>query len=204
MNSGFQFGLTVESCQDWQVINWPVSHPTLIDGDLLLRVWESADAQFLLESCQESAIQEFTTVPVPYTLANASDFIENVANWFDREESMGLVGCISGQPALSVALHHVNKFDHAIEIGYWVASDFRGSGLGARAAKLLTDYAFAIGFRRVEALTDPENIGSQKTLTAAGFEFENILRQKLTRRDGTQVDALVYSKFPPVDPKIFK
>lgn len=204
MNSGFQFGLTLESCQDWQVINWPVSHPTLIDGDLMLRAWSAEDTDFVFTTCQESAIQEFTTVPVPYTVENSKEFISIRVNELPEDNSISLVGCVGGSPALSVSLHSASKFDHSIELGYWVASDFRGSGLGARAAKLLTDYAFAIGFRRVEALTDPENIGSQKTLTAAGFEFENILRQKLTRRDGTQVDALVYSKFPPVDPKNFK
>jgi RimJ/RimL family protein N-acetyltransferase len=204
VNSGFQFGLRVESCQDWQVINWPVSHPTLIDGDLLLRVWSAEDTDFVFTTCQESAIQEFTTVPVPYSLENAKEFIRSRVDGITKEDSLDFVGCISGVPVLSVSLHHVNKFDHAVEIGYWVASDFRGSGLGARAAKLISDFAFAIGFRRVEALTDPENFGSQKTLTSAGFEFENILRQKLTRRDGTQIDALVYSKFPPVDPKNFK
>lgn len=186
------------------MISWPSNHPTLIDGDLILRAWELEDTDFVFSTCQESAIQEFTTVPVPYTLENAKEFIAIRIGELPDDNSISLVGYVSGSPALSVSLHSANKFDHSIELGYWVSSEFRGMGLASRSAKLLTDYAFAIGFRRVEALTDPENIGSQKTLTSAGFEFENILRQRLTRRDGTQVDALLYSKFPPVDPKNFK
>lgn len=186
------------------MLSWPTSHPTLNDRDLILRAWEESDTDFVFNTCQESAIQEFTTVPVPYSLSDAKDFISVRLSELPQDNSISLVGCTGGKPALSVSLHSANKFDHSIEIGYWVASEYRGLGLASRATKLLSDYAFAIGFRRVEALTDPDNIGSQKTLTSAGFEFENILRQRLTRRDGSQVDALLFSKFPPVDPKNFK
>ena len=62
----------------------------------------------------------------------------------------------------------------------------------------LTDLAFAIGFRRVTALTLPDNLASQKTLLNAGFELETVLRDGMTKRDGNQTNAVLFAKFPDV------
>lgn len=63
---------------------------------------------------------------------------------------------------------------------------------------MLTNFAFGIGFRRVSALTLPENSASQKTLLKAGFEMETLMRDAMTKRDGSQTNSVVFSKFPNV------
>lgn len=186
------------------MINWPSSPPTLISGDLTLQPWAETEIDFVTNACQQADIAEFTTVPQPYTRQDAINFIDSRPEVFDQQEAMSFVGVIAGQPALSISLHHILKFDHCCQIGYWVAQEFRGARLAARSTQLLTDFAFSIGFRRIEAYALPENVGSQKTLLSAGYELENILRSRLTKRDGSQSDGLLYVKFPPVDPSNFK
>jgi RimJ/RimL family protein N-acetyltransferase len=44
----------------------------------------------------------------------------------------------------------------------------------------------------------PDNLASQKSLINAGFELETVLRDRMTRRDGTQANAVVFAKFPDV------
>ena len=63
---------------------------------------------------------------------------------------------------------------------------------------MISGFAFGIGFRRLSAITLPENVASQKTLLKAGFEMETVLRDGLSRRDGTQADAVLFAKFPEV------
>jgi RimJ/RimL family protein N-acetyltransferase len=60
---------------------------------------------------------------------------------------------------------------------------------------MLADFAFAIGFRRLTAITLPENLASQKTLFKAGFELETVLRDRMTKRDGLQTNAVLFAKF---------
>jgi RimJ/RimL family protein N-acetyltransferase len=62
---------------------------------------------------------------------------------------------------------------------------------------MLTDFGFqTIGFKRIEALVDRENLSSQKLLENAGYEREGILRNKITRDDGRQVDMFIFSALP--------
>ena len=43
--------------------------------------------------------------------------------------------------------------------------------------------------------THPLNVASIKTLLNAGFEKEAVLKKHMTRRDGVQDDALMFSKW---------
>lgn len=177
------------------MINWPSAQPSLVDGNLTLRPWKAEDLEFVFKSCQDEEIQLFTTVPIPYTKQDAANFISSRSAGFKDKLTMSFVGEISGEPALSVSLHHVNIFDHLTEIGYWVNPKFRGQKLAGKATQLLSDYAIDIGFRRIEAHTLPENYGSQKSLLAAGFELETVLKSRLTARDSSQSDGVQFVKF---------
>ncbi len=69
-------------------------------------------------------------------------------------------------------------------------------GLGSLtlAGKVITDDGLrTIGFRRIDGLADVENAASQKLLTTAGFQKEGILRNKVTRDDGRQIDMALFA-----------
>ena len=62
---------------------------------------------------------------------------------------------------------------------------------GKIAAKMITNYGFlTMGFRRIEAAVDLDNSASQKLLMSAGYTKEGILRQRVTRSDGSQIDMV--------------
>ena len=180
------------------MISWPMAEPVLVDQTLMLRPWDIEDAQSVAQICQDPAIQEFTTVPVPYTDEIAKFWINGRANSYRERNAISLAGIRNGELVLSVSLHNIKEFDHIGEIGYWVSPSARGDGLAAHAVSMLANFAFGIGFRRVCALTLPENIASQKTLIKAGFEMETVLREAMTKRDGSQTNSVVFSKFPDV------
>lgn len=180
------------------MISWPNSEPVLVDKALMLRPWHLDDVNSVYEICQDPAIQEFTTVPVPYTKEIAELWIRTSPQKYLEREKIALAGIRNGELVLSVSLHNIHEFDHVGEIGYWVSPSARGEGLATHAVEMLTDLAFAIGFRRVTALTLPDNLASQKTLLNAGFELETVLRDGMTKRDGSQTNAVLFAKFPDV------
>ena len=62
------------------MLHLPDARPTLIDGDLVLRPWQLADADAVYEACQDPIIQMYTTVPVPYTREHAEAFVTSRAS----------------------------------------------------------------------------------------------------------------------------
>lgn len=65
-------------------------------------------------------------------------------------------------------------------IGYWVASDVTGLGIGTGALALGLDHAFGpVGLHRIEATVRPENLASQAVLRNVGFREEGFLKKYL-------------------------
>lgn len=178
------------------MITWPETQPILRGGELMLRPWQLSDADEVFEICQDADIAKFQTLNVPFTREDAHNFVTRNDEGFMSQRVMAYAGEFEGKVALSVVLHAANKFDHVIEIGYWVNPKFRGRGLGAQSVELLTQYAFDIGFRRVQAICDEVNLGSIALLKKAGYEYESRLRNGLTRRNDEQTDALLFAKIP--------
>jgi RimJ/RimL family protein N-acetyltransferase len=93
-----------------------------------------------------------------------------------------------------ISLHTINIRNHAAEIGYWMDAAMRGKGIATEAAKMITDYGLiSLGFRRIEGLVDSENIASQKLLLSAGYAHEGVMRNKVTREDGRQIDMALFA-----------
>ena len=58
----------------------------------------------------------------------------------------------------------------AVELGYWIARPFRGSGYGEEAVLAILEHARSLGHRRIEAWHFNENEASGKVLQHCGFE----------------------------------
>ena len=190
------------------MIWWPAEIPTLQYGLVTLRPSAEKDIDSIFNACQDPLIPEFTTVPANYTIDHAIDFVRSDPFSFsERRELRFVIDYGNGddqQFAGVISLHTINIKNHTAEIGYWMEKSMRGKGIGTIAAKMITDYGFrSLGFRRIDGLADVENTGSQKLLTSAGFQKEGILRNKVTRDDGRQIDMALFattdSTWKPLD-----
>ncbi len=78
------------------------------------------------------------------------------------------------------------------EIGYWLAEPYWGRGIATRALRAFADYAFAT-FDLVRLYGTPFewNPASARVLEKAGFAYEGLLRQSITK-DGRSVGAWMY------------
>ena len=79
------------------------------------------------------------------------------------------------------------------EIGYELSRDFWGRGIAAEALHAVLKFGFTqLSLNRIEALTEPANLPSQKLLEARGFMREGLLRDYECTR-GEFEDLYMYS-----------
>lgn len=180
------------------MIWWPSEIPTLQYGLVTLRPSNESDIVSIFTACQDPVIPAFTTVPENYTLDHAIEFVRSDPFSFaERRELRFVIDYGNGDEmkfAGVISLHTINIKNHTAEIGYWMEKSMRGKGIGTSAAKMITDYGLrTLGFRRIDGLADVDNAASQKLLLSAGYEKEGILRNKVTRDDGRQIDMALFA-----------
>lgn len=79
------------------------------------------------------------------------------------------------------------------DLVWYLNPNYRGKGYMTEAAITITNFLKDIGFERIEAFANVENVASQKVMKKAGFQFEGILRKYDTNRDDSLYDAAMYS-----------
>lgn len=190
------------------MIWWPTDVPTLSHGLITLRPLNEGDIPDIFESCQDPVIPKFTRVPRDYTMAHAEFFIREKTpkSLTEKTELPFAIDFGNGADrkfAGIISFHSMDLPDLVAELGYWIRSDVRGKGIGTSAARMLTNFGFeSMGFARIEALVDVENLASRKLLLSAGYSFEGILRNKSRRYDGSQIDMALFSAIREEWPEI--
>ena len=178
------------------MIWWPNEIPTLHYGRITLRRPAQEDVEPIFEACQDPLIPRFTTVPSDYTILHAQNFVDRTQESLELERELPFVISFDAADGMRfagvVSLHTINTYNHCAEIGYWMHPSMRGQGIATTAARMITNLGMtSIGFRRIEGVVDTDNIASQKLLIKAGFEREGVLKKKVTREDGSQIDMVV-------------
>lgn len=168
--------------------------PFELRGDgALLATPTPADVDPITDLCQDTEIQQWTTVPIPYRRSDAEEFVKQVdeawghgtaLNWALRNPEDRSV---HGMVGLSLDGHGSG------EIGFWLGPAGRGRGLMTTAVRLIAEYAFApegLGLRRVLWYAHVGNWASRRLIWRLGFRFEGTIRSHLHQR-GERRDAWV-------------
>jgi RimJ/RimL family protein N-acetyltransferase len=185
------------------MIWWPTEVPTLTRGLINLRKPELKDTQAVFDGCQDPLIPRFTAISADYSMAHALDYVQRVDASLRTQRELPLIieyGNGDDQKfAGTISFHSISVKNSVGEIGYWMSESMRGKSIATTAVRMLTDYGFTtIGFKRVEAMVDVENIASTKLLASAGYQREGLLRKKISRDDGRQVDMYLFAAIPEV------
>jgi RimJ/RimL family protein N-acetyltransferase len=159
---------------------------TLEDDVVLLRPFEEADVPAIVAACQDPEIPRWTSVPSPYTEADARAWLES-----DVEESFAVVDRSTGELLGSIGVRFLA--DGVAETGYWVKREARGRGVATHALLLLSRWVLEnpeVG--RLQLRAEPANLGSQRVAEKAGFVREGVIRGGLELRGGRR-DVVMYS-----------
>lgn len=148
---------------------------------LTLRPWRAEDAPAVTSVMQDRRMHAFLAVPDPYTGADAERFVGEIAP-AERAGGTGFDSAVvetgSGRLVGSAALR---RLDHDPEIGYWIGPAAQGNGYAAEAARILAEWAFEHGVRRIQVNCDVRNVASARAALGAGFGYEGTRRNYLLR-----------------------
>ena len=182
------------------MINWPVNQPTLTIGaassssTIFLRPLREADIEPIFLACQDPTISAFTRVPYPYDRELAEEFVRGSDIAYRAHQSVLFAIEYNGSFAGTIGLHSIQLTDHCAEVGYWIEKSHREKGIATEALKTLLDFALNIAeFRRIEAMADFDNSASQRVMERAGMVRDALLRNRVTKPNGNQIDMVLYS-----------
>ena len=164
--------------------------PTRTDGTVTIRAHRASDARGSFEQCQDPLSQQWTTVPIPYTMADAETYVgEIVPGGWVSDTEWGFAVESEGRYAGTISLR--NEGEGRAEIAYGSHPAVRGTGVMERALRLLLDWGFEEkGLHTVVWWANKGNWASRKVAWRLGFTFEGTVRQWLPQR-GELRDAWV-------------
>lgn len=178
----------------------PPPEPALSDGVVTLRPWgEEGDVEAITAACNDRAIAEFLDViPFPYTDNDARDYIERTREGWSSGTTSNFAIVVDGSAVGSIGVSWKRPHDGVAEVGYWVAPEARGEGVGTRALRLVARWVFhERGMERLQLRADEQNPASRRVAEKAGFTQEGILRSShYNPRLGRRVDFVMYSLLP--------
>jgi RimJ/RimL family protein N-acetyltransferase len=163
------------------------------DGTLELRPWREEDVPAIHAACQDPEIQRWIPlIPRPYTVEDARAFVADEIGLGPHQYAIVEDGTLVGSIGMRVS--EQSRRGH---IGYWCARDVRGRGIVTRALRLLCRYGFEeLELGRLELITDPDNLASQRVAEKVGFQREGVLRSHLLHPDGRRRDSIMFSLLP--------
>jgi RimJ/RimL family protein N-acetyltransferase len=171
--------------------------PTVIrTARLQLRALVASDADGVIAAMNDWAVAQWvSSPPFPYRQTDFDTFLNIVRDdhatgrpsrfgMADRESNM-LIGTIGIEP----------KSADLGELGYWIGQPFWGRGYASEAAAALVQHAWErLPFRRLSAVTDPENGASHRVLLKTGFVCTGTQpREKPSRRGSTALRTYEYA-----------
>lgn len=155
--------------------------PTLVGEGIRLRPWSEADASALVSVYQEPEIQRWHARSM--TSAEATEWIakahaawtaETAASW-----AVDVDGMLAGRMTLTL-----DTPEGCAVAAYWTRALARGRGVAARALHRATEWAFTVGFHRVELEHSTLNPASCRVADGAGFDLEGTRRESALHADG--------------------
>lgn len=167
-------------------------------GGVRLRPPQERDLAGIAASCRDPEALRFTTVPDPYTEADAAFFAlrHAPAVW---ARGTGAVFVIAGPDDAHAGTMDVrlSAADDAVaDVGFLMAPQARCRGYATAALRALTAWAVpALALDRFEWKAHVDNAASRRVAEKAGFTIEGVQRAGIAHR-GERRDCLVGAALP--------
>ncbi|GAP51985.1 GNAT family N-acetyltransferase [Streptomyces azureus] len=175
---------------------------------LVLRPFEEPDIQSFADMMNDELVTAWTSVPQPYTEADARSWITELAP-AERAEGRGIVFAVTEfLTQRLVGIVHLRNTDWRLrssEISYVIAPWARGEGYASEAALITAQWLFNDQkFERLELRTPADNTASQQVAQKIGCISEGVLRGAWIARARTddgewtevRTDLIVWSLLP--------
>ena len=165
---------------------------------IALRKFRSNDASWVALACNRPEMARFVPVlPSPYTNDDASVFVAYTEQaWKDGSSAPFAIESVEGEPLGAVTVHRSSTDSGLASVGYWLRPEGRGRGAATEAVRLVSEWGFRdLSIERMNLITDPENLPSQRVAERVGFRREGLLRAWQPTRHGRR-DSVMFSLLP--------
>ncbi len=163
--------------------------------DCKIRKWKIEDANNLAEALNNKKILDNLRdgLPYPYTADDAKEYIKAMLS-ADENTAYAFAITINDKAIGSIgAFRRENIHFRTAEIGYYVAEEYWGKGIGTSALKQTCKYIFDnTDIIRIFAEPFAYNIGSCRILEKSGFIYEGTMRKNAVK-NGVVLDMKLYS-----------
>jgi len=164
----------------------------IIGKKITLREIVKSDAQSIARYAADEEISKYTLIPYPYSIQDAFDFLELIAEEKKQKSSLHLGLDYKNHVVGMIGLNIINHQHKRAELGYWLGKDFWQMKLMSEAIRLFTYFCFEHEkLERIYAYVNPDNISSWKILESCGFEREGLLTKHFRKND-KQYDCYIY------------
>ncbi|KAH0637149.1 hypothetical protein KY289_037064 [Solanum tuberosum] len=157
-----------------------------------LRPFNISDANNLFTWANDENVTYYLRWNTITSIEAARNYIQQVVIPHPWRRSI----CLDDRSIGYVSVRPESRSDqnHRAHIGYAIGSDYWGQGIVTKALKMAIPIVFNDfpNLVRIEALVEPQNIGSQKVLEKVGFKKEGFLR-KYGFNKGEIRDMFIYS-----------
>ncbi len=160
-----------------------------------IRSWRLEDASDLAKALNNKKIQDNLRdgLPYPYTIEDAIAYISAMLN-SDKDKVYAFAITIDDKAIGSIGVFRKDNIHFkTAEMGYYIAEEYWGQGIGTSAVQQVCKYIFEnTDMIRIFAEPFSYNIGSCRILEKAGFLYEGTLRRNAVK-NGVILDMRLYS-----------
>jgi ribosomal-protein-alanine N-acetyltransferase len=159
------------------------SIPRLETERLKLRAIFPSDAADIFSLLSDPNVAKHHELAPFETMEQAHDMIANYTLWFQNDQAVrwGIVSKGNGDLIGTCCFDTFHQKYQSINLGYNLRSSCWGNGFATEAVAKIIEFAFANGIvgpvNRIQAITVPQNVASEKVLARLGFEKEGLMRQ---------------------------
>lgn len=152
------------------------------DGDVKLRPLELEDAEFIQETLTHIEIRYYLgRAPEPVSVEEEKEYIKQQSK---DDDYVHFLIEYKGERAGHIFLGGLEKDFRKSSVGYSVHPDYHGQGIGTKALKMITEYAFeTLNRHKIRGAYLDGNKASKRIMEKTGFQEED------TERDYKYVDG---------------
>lgn len=164
---------------------------------LILRKVKLNDAQDFCELMNDEKVQKYLGgIPANYTFDMAVDYIGNkMSDNYTKSDNYdwGIEDKSTHKLIGRITVYKLDHYKRMADLIWYISSSVRGKGYMTEAGKAVVKFLQNIGFERIEAFADVNNMASMRVMEKLGMEYEGTLRKYDCRRDDSLYDVKMYS-----------
>jgi ribosomal-protein-alanine N-acetyltransferase len=172
-----------------------IPFPVIETERLLLRRITNDDVNEVFELRSNAETMKYIPRPLIKNNQEALGHIAMIEDKINTNTGINWGITIKNDPKLLgiIGYYRLQPENYRAEIGYMLLPDFHGKGIIPEAVNQLVKYGFEdLKLHSIEAVIDPENIGSEKVLQKCGFTKEAHLKES-ELWEGKFLDKVIYS-----------